>query len=241
MRATLTMGTVKPMGPEHVDQVVHIHGSVLTDSIYTWIGREFLEYYYENLRKNEDFICHVHLFDQKVTGFLASTSAADRLFHRQLVRDSWRLGRVLFRLLVHEPGKLLTLLSASRFLFFQRPRLSVKAEGELLSFAVLPEYRRAAPGNEGTLQPTMFYRQWGISVAQDLFFASMGALAERGVRGVKIMTPSASALSNRFYTKVGCSLLSTRERVFGCATNLYHCDPADVLRRRDEGSLRVES
>ena len=43
------------MGREHARDVAGIHESVLTDSIYTWIGRPFLEYYYRNLPKSDQF------------------------------------------------------------------------------------------------------------------------------------------------------------------------------------------
>lgn len=219
------------MAHEHASEVAGIHQSVLTDSIYTWIGRPFLEYYYQNLLKREDFFCHVHMFDGKVTGFLASTCEARRIFFRQLVRDTLPISAVLLRIIAREPRKLGVILSASRFLFVQRPTMLPHVDGEVLSFAVLPEYRTTEVGADGGVQPTEFYASWKVPVAAELFFTAMQNLAAHGIRDVKIMTPADNIASNRFYAKVGCRLAAEGSLVFGHPTNLYYA-------RIDEGISR---
>lgn len=210
------------MHGEHVSEVVRIHQLVLTDSIYTWIGRPFLEYYYQNLLKNDDFFCHVYTFNGKVTGFLASTSAAYGVFLRQLRRDVLSISSVLTRIIAREPRKFRVILSASRFLFVQHPTILADVNGEVLSFAVLPEYRTAEVGADGGLRPTEFYARWEIPVAAELFFTAVQNLAACGVRDVKIMTPTDNVASNRFYTKVGCCLAAEGVMVFGHPTNFYY-------------------
>lgn len=216
------------MGPEHASEVAGIHESVLTDSIYTWIGRPFLEYYYRNLLKSDHFLCHVHTFNGKVTGFLASTSQARRIFFRQLLKDTLPISAVLLRIIAGEPRRLGPILSASRFLFVQRPTMLPHVEGEVLSFAVLPEYRTIEVGADGGLRPTEFCARWKIPVAAELFYAAMQNLAARGVRDVKIMTPSDNATSNRFYAKVGCRLVVEGIMIFDHRTNLY-CGRVDEI------------
>lgn len=217
------------MGREHASAVAGIHQSVLTDSVYTCIGRRFLDYYYENLLKRDDFFCHVHIFNSKVTGFLASTSEARRIFFRHLLGDALRISVVLLRILAQDPGKLGVILSASRFLFMQRPEMLPHVDGEVLSFAVLPEYRTTEVGPDGEIRPTEFYARWKIAVAAELFLAAMQSLAVRGVRDVKIMTPADNAASNRFYTKMGCRLAVTGSTVFGHPTNLYHAQIDELM------------
>jgi hypothetical protein len=216
------------MGREHARDVAGIHESVLTDSIYTWIGRPFLEYYYRNLPKSDQFFCHVHTFNGKVTGFLASTCGARRIFFHQILRDSLLIGVVLLRIIAAEPRKLGLILSASRFLFVQRPRMLPHADCEVLSFAVLPEYRTIEVGADGGLRPTEFCARWKIPVAAELFYAAMQNLAARGVRDVKIMTPSDNVTSNRFYAKVGCRLVVEGIMIFDHRTNLY-CGRVDEI------------
>lgn len=204
------------MGPEHASEVAGIHESVLTDSIYTWIGRPFLDYYYRNLLKNDDFFCHVHILNGKVTGFLASTSEPRRIFFRQLLRDTLPISVVFLRIIAGEPRKLGLILSASRFLFVQRPTMQAHVHGEVLSFAVLPEYRK-------------------IPVAAELFFTAMRNLAARGVPDVKIMTPADNVASNRFYAKAGFRLAVEGIMIFGHPTNLYYGRIDEVISREPGG------
>lgn len=219
------------MGREHASAVAGLHEAVLTDSVYSSIGRPFLEYYYRNLLKNDDFFCHVHVFEGRVTGFLASTCQTGRIFFRQLLRDSLPIGAVLLRSMTRDPRKLRIVLAASRFLFMQRPTLLPEVEGEVLSFAVLPEYRTTEVGVEGALRPTRFYATWKIPIAAELFFASMRNLARRDVREVKIMTPADNPASNRFYAKVGCRLAVRDCLVFGHPTNFYRGRLEEILSR----------
>lgn len=221
------------MGFEHVNEVAGIHQSVLTDSIYTWIGRPFLEYYYRNLLKNDGFFCHVYTFNGKVVGFLASTSAARRVFFRQLRRDTLGISAVLVRILAREPRKIGVILSASRFLFMERPAMMPHVEGEILSFAVFPEYRTVEIGTDGIRRPTGFYAERKISVAAELFFSAMRNLASYGVHDVKIMTPADNVASNRFYSKFGCRLVAEGVIVFDHPTNLYYGRIEDIVSREE--------
>lgn len=224
------------MRPEHATAVARVHEAVLTDSAYTWIGRRFLEYYYRNLLDNEYFACHVHLFQGQVTGFLASTSASASVFSRQMRRDFPRIAAVLAGTVLEEPRKLAVILSAARFLFTQRRDLAPAAQGEVLSFAVLPEYRAMTRDAAGRRVPTEFYRQHGINVATDLFHATMQHLHDGRVRDLKIMTPSDNGASNRFYTKVGCQLVATAIPIFGHPTNLYYAEIGRLVASAQTGA-----
>lgn len=220
------------MEPEQASEVAGIHASVLTDSVYTWIGRPFLEYYYRNLPENRDFSCHVHTFNGRVTGFLASTSAARHVFLRQIFRDAFHVSAVALGAIAREPQKLGIVLSAIRFLFMQHPKMLPHVNGEVLSFAVLPEYRTAEVGSDGTIRPTEFYAKWKVPVATELFFGAMQNLATRGAREVKIMTPADNPASNRFYAKMGCRLAAAGLIIFGHPTNLY-CGRVDEVLSRE--------
>lgn len=228
------------MTRDQARDVARIHAAVLTDSVYTWIGRPFLEYYYRNLLENPDFACHVHTFDGKVTGFLASTSAAPRVFTRQLLRDGVRIAAVILGILAREPRKLGVVLSATRFLLRQRPTMLSHANGEVLSFAVLPEYRATEVAPDGSVRPTAFAARGGGAVATELFRAAMQALGDRGVTDVKIMTPADNLASNRFYAKVGCRVVATGLIVFGHLTNLYHARIGDLLSRAGTPTVAAE-
>ncbi len=226
------------MRAEQAGEVAALHASVLTDSVYTWIGRPFLEYYYRRLLDNPDYACHVHVHEGRITGFLASTSASGAIFQRQILRDPVRLGLALTGSVARNPRAIPVLLSASRFLFGQRPTMLPGVDGEVLSFAVLPEYRTAEVGPDGAVRPTPFYTATRATVAADLFVAAMQGLAGRGVKRVKIMTPADNAASNRFYAKMGSRL--TRDLpVFGHPTNLYLLDITDVPSLARPGAQRT--
>lgn len=210
------------MRPDQARAVSRIHAEVLPDSVYTWMGPPFLEYYYRNLLGNDDFFCHVHVFDGQVTGFLAGSTATGRVFFRQLARDAARIAWVFLRILAGSPGKLRVLLAATRFLFAQRRRMLPDVRGEVLSFAVLPQFRTSELGGDGRPRPTVFYDRWQVAVAVELFLASMRTMKSRGVTEVKIMTPADNVASNRFYSKVGCALTDDQLIIFGRPTNLYH-------------------
>lgn len=224
------------MRPEHAAAVAGIHEAVLTDSTYTWIGRRFLDYYYRNLLENEHFACHVHVFDGRVTGFLASTSASGAVFGRQIRRDFLPIAGVLAATVVEDPRKLGVIASATRFLFTQRRDLLPHAQGEVLSFAVLPEYRAMTRDGAGQRVPTEFYRQHGVNIATDLFQAAMQHLHDRRVHDLKIMTPSDNGASNRFYSKVGCRLVETGIPIFGHPTNLYYADIGRLVQSAQTGA-----
>jgi len=210
------------MQPDQAGQVAGIHASVLTDSVYTWIGRPFLEYYYRNLLTNPDFACYVYVVGSEVVGFLAITSAAGRVFQRQIRKDAIAIAGVLARTIGREPSKLGVILSATRFLFLERPAKLPEAQGEVLSFAVHPDYRTVVADGAGNLRPSDFYSQWRVPVATELFHAGMEHLSRRGVPDIRIMTPADNTASNRFYAKVGCRLAVRDVRIFGHATNIYY-------------------
>ena len=216
------------MERDQAAQVAGIHERVLHDSIYTQLGRAFLEYYYTRLLDNPDFLCHVYTIDGKVTGFLASTSAASHVFLRQIVRDPVRLIRTIGKAVVRDPAKLVILASAAKFLLADRPRFPVTADGEVLSLAVLPEYRATELRADGGVRPTEFFERHRAFVAGELFDAAVSALAARGVRDIKVMTGSNNRASNRFYEKVGCRLAAEGYPIFGEPSNLYYARLADL-------------
>jgi ribosomal protein S18 acetylase RimI-like enzyme len=230
--SSTTGGRIMEMNAQQAVQVAAIHARVLPESIYSELGRPFLEYYYERLRRNRDFLCLVHAMDDgTVTGFLASSAAAGEVFFRQMATDGLRLGATLTRIVASDAAKLMTLGRAARFLLRDRPRFPVTADGEVLSLAVLPEYR-ATEAVPGGVRPTTFFERYRVSVGVDLFRATVDALAARGARDLKIMTATDNAASNRFYTKVGCQLVATNYPIFGHPSNLYYARLQDLAARR---------
>jgi ribosomal protein S18 acetylase RimI-like enzyme len=230
------VGRIAEMNALQAPQVAAIHARVLPESIYSELGRPFLEYYYERLLRNPDFVCLVHVLDDgTVTGFLASSAAAGKVFFRQMASDSLQLGLTLARVAAGDPSKLATLGRAARFLLRDRPRFPVTADGEVLSLAVLPEYRATEPV-PGGVRPTPFFDRYHVSVGAELFRATVEALGARGARDLKIMTATDNPASNRFYTKVGCRLVTSNYLIFGHPSNLYYARIEDLSAVRGKAA-----
>ncbi len=217
----ISAGIVVSMRPEHADEVAVIHQTVLPESIYSDLGRRFLEYYYSRLMKNGAFFGYVHLFDGRVTGFVAATSQSRSIFWRQILLDGWRIAEVLARSIFEHPRTLGTIARACVFLLTERRAMLPQVQGEILSFAVLPAYRARTLGSDGKVRPTAFYAAHRFLVAAELFSAAVRELDRRNVRELKIMTAASNTASNRFYVKMGCRLVPDPFTAFGAPTHLY--------------------
>jgi GNAT superfamily N-acetyltransferase len=229
------------MEREHAADVAGIHQSVLPESIYSVLGHHFLEYYYRHLLNNDGFFGYVDIFDGKVTGFAAATPHSMSIFWRQLLMDGWRISGVLAKTLIERPRTLAAIARAVVFLLTERRVMLPDVQGELLSFAVLPAYRGRSVASDGSIQPTPFYTAHRISVAADLFQATIRELARRGTAELKIMTAASNSASNRFYARMGCRLVPDRFTAFGQPTHLYRANVAALVRQWDSTPAVMEA
>jgi hypothetical protein len=215
---------IRRLGEDNnLESISVLHEKVLPESIFAVFGKEFLsKYFYKEVTKNEHLFCDIYEFDGRIIGFITYTDDSRRTFLRQLMSQPFLISFVLMKSIFKNFHKLKFLLFSIYFLFKQQKSMLPDVSAEILSFAVLPEYRvHTKDTTSGAIKETAFYREHGIRVGEELFNNMVMNLKRLNCKKFKIMTPANNAGSNSFYKKMGCELSGIKSKIFGLDVNLY--------------------
>lgn len=214
---------IKQLDDDGIESISILHEELLPESIFAIFGKEFLsKYFYKEVIKNENLFCDIYEFNRKIIGFITYTNDSPHIFIRQIKNHPFLISFILIKVIFKRASRLKFILSSINFLFKQQKKILPDISSEILSFAVLPEYRvHNYDKATGTIRDTNFYKQSGIKVGEELFNRMITNLKRLNCKRLKIMTPADNISSNLFYKKMGCELTSIKNRIFGLDINVY--------------------
>ncbi|MBN1526124.1 MAG: hypothetical protein JW919_00865 [Candidatus Omnitrophica bacterium] len=213
--------------------IADLHALALRGSIFLELGRPFLEqFYYGTLADADDVFSYVYEQDGRIVGFV-TMAASHELFYRHIMKDLPQLLVSLARSAIASPSSVASMAKAAFFMTKKERLIRCDAKGELLQIAVHPDYRARLENGE----PTPFFRDTGVKVAEALFFNAAMELRKRGVRDFRIMTGGENVVSNKFYSRLGCRKVADNIQVFGKPTSLYRCDVEDAIGLLDHTGI----
>lgn len=217
---------IKELSDSNIKDVVWLHLKILPDSIFSRFGGRFLEVFYQNIIESEDFFCKVYYFEGRPAGFLFYTSNRKTGFHKFLRKHFFKILKILIKRSILHAGCIKSLIQALFYLSTVRDNESSSSCSEIISFAVLPEFRVHA-----AREYSEFYLKYKIRIADDLFGSMLKHLKGLGVSQLRIMTPAANAASNRFYQKQGCIFSGQTMQAFGIKANIYKTEICKINRK----------
>jgi len=133
--------------------------------------------------------------DEKPAGFIVATHDSDG-FMRTSIRRHWlALSWVMATSVLLKPQRLGAVWEAWQIMRHLEAPVTQQEEGELLSFGVLPEYRRPK-----------FIRQTGVRISSDLLDAAMSQIEERGVSLVRVVIDADNREAQIFYHGLGWAM-----------------------------------
>jgi len=173
-------------------------------------GSRFFRLYYESLMADLRFLGNGFFWESRMAGFLTySTDTAALLSAAFRGRVADYCVAVGLGIGAH-PAALRTTLKLLPGFFFPGRQPGSEVPAELLSYGVLPEFRRHSE----------FFASQRIHVALELLHRAFSELREHGARQVKIFIQleDTNAFINEFYRREGFQLLR-RTRRFGMLCN----------------------
>jgi ribosomal protein S18 acetylase RimI-like enzyme len=173
-------------------------------------GPRFFRLFYQSLMADPRFLSSGFFWESRMGGFLTYTTDTAGLLGRALrgrfVEYLWSVGvGALTR-----PSALSATVKLLPGVFAPAGQPGSEVKAELLSFGVLPEYRRGSS----------FHVQHGVRVAAELLHGAFEDLRRMGALKVKvyIQTEEANPAINEFYRREGFQLVG-RVRRFGVPCN----------------------
>ena len=182
--------------------VAELHERLLPRSPVVRLGRHFAEEFYYGILTRRGYIFGaVSHRAATAVGFIACTLDARGFMPAAARRYPLQLARVLSKSLLFAPGRLGVVREVWRIMTERRRVAAVERCGEVLSYGVSAEHRRAASGH---------------SIAEELTRYAFSVFEAHGVREVHAIVDTDNAASRRFLERLGWRL--TRTQVPGWAT-----------------------
>jgi len=170
-----------------------LHAELLGHSPLVLMGPGFVENFYYSVLPAEGYISgSLAYVDDKPAGFIVATGDPNGFMSKAMRRYWLRISMILFKTVLRRPGSIAGLVEASRI------QSNVKAEnygpevGELLSFGVLPEYRRRA-----------FVKASGFQIGADLLGRATASLAAEGKTRIRAIVDKDNLEAQFFYRGQG--------------------------------------
>lgn len=182
----------------------------LPGSLPTLYGPRFFRLYYQSLMADPRFLSSAFFWESRMAGFLTYTTDTAALlstaFRGHLAGYILAVGLGMIR----HPSTLGTTLRLLPDFFAPAAQQGSDVSAELLSYGVLPEFRRRSE----------FFAQHRIHVALELLHRAFDELRDRGSRAVKIFiqVEETNPFINQFYRNEGFQLQG-RVRRFGVVSN----------------------
>lgn len=185
-----------PDNPAAVRDCARLHRDLLPGSPIARLGRRFMErFYYRTLVSDGLVQGYLYYVENQAAGFVAQTRQPSRFMAEGLRRHWPALCGILFLDVLSDPRRVAVILWTLRHMMGQRSAPAGAAEGEILSFGVLPEYRAPA-----------FVRRSGHRIAGTLFDAALEALQAQGVHRVRAVVETSNREALMFYHARGCQI-----------------------------------
>jgi len=170
-----------------------LHAELLDHSPLVLMGPGFVEEFYYTVLPAEGYIsASVAYVDGKPAGFIVATGDPNGFMSKAMRRHWPRISMILLKTVLRRPGRIAGLIEANRI------QSNVKAEnygpevGELLSFGVLPEYRKRA-----------FVKASGLQIGADLLSRATWALAAQGKTKIRAIVDKDNLEAQFFYRGQG--------------------------------------
>ena len=202
---------IRALEKADIPELERVQNAVLPGSLPTLFGPRFFRLFYESLMADPRFLSSGFFWESRLGGFLTYTSDTAGLlggaFRSRVVEYLWAVGvGALTR-----PSVLSATVKLLPGFFAPGSQAGSEVKAELLSFGVLPEYRRGSP----------LYAQQRVHVAAELMHRAFAELRSRGALKVKvyIQTEEANPAVNEFYRREGFRFVG-RVRRFGVPCNL---------------------
>lgn len=195
-----------------IPELERVQNQALPGSLPTIFGARFFRLYYASLMADSRFHSCGFFHDGRMAGFLTYTTDSGAMlraaFGSHLAGYLWAVGTSLAR----QPAVIWTTLKLLPGLFAPGTQPGADVRAELLSYGVLPEFRRGS----------RYYAQRGVHVALELLHRAFADLREQGADRVKIFiqTEDVNAFINAFYAREGFRFVS-RARRLGINCNYY--------------------
>lgn len=182
--------------PTIASDISDLHGWLLPHSPVCLLGRAFMEgYYYQVLPQEGLVFGAVAYVDGHPVGFIAATTESNGFARRAIRRHPWRLGWLIGRSLLRDPGRIAAVWEGVQIMRHVDPPPRGRKVGELLSFGVLPEFTNP-----------VFVRKTGNRISASLLACAMKQLAERGTWQVRSLVDDDNLAAKFFYHTAGWSL-----------------------------------
>lgn len=183
----------QPLSLQDIPKVVRIHQDTLPESPLVQLGGDFLrKIYYPCLIDDFDSFGFVYFFEGKPVGFICGTLNQSH-FLGNMFQGHWI--RLPYFLLRDLSKNFQSLKEIFHLLFDQTPKQVKAIQSQLLSFAILPEFRSPE-----------FYKTYPIKIANLLFQTAVDEFKRRGVRVFQLVTDKKN-LSNIFYRNAGMEMI----------------------------------
>lgn len=134
---------IRRMEENDAHAVSRIHGEALKIGFLSTFGEDFLKILYEGIVQSRYGFGYVYVEDSEIVGFISGTSNSSKLMSDVYRKKFLPFGKVIFRFSLRKPGTLNSVIQSIRY-----PRLADQVSAELLSIAVIPEYRKKGVGKE---------------------------------------------------------------------------------------------
>lgn len=199
MRPTYELRPLTALGRVPRD-VTALHAALLPHSPVVLLGPRFMQHFYYKTLVAEGVICGAIAYvDAEPAGFIAVTMDSTGFLREALKRHPWRLAWLLGTSIWRDLRRIAALWEAWRIMRGQ-PRIPVEGNvGEILSFGVLPAFRR--PG---------FIRDSGLKISLELLQYALQELQNRGARLIRVVVDEDNLEARLFYQSQGWRLRSER-------------------------------
>lgn len=201
---------IRSLTAADIPELERVQNAALPGSLPTVYGPRFFRLYYESLMADAHFLSGGFFWESRLAGFLTYTTDTaallSRAFRRNLARYVLAVGLGIAR----RPSSLAMTLKLLPDFFAPATQQGSDVPAELLSYGVLPEFRRRSE----------FFTRQRIHVALELLHRAFDDLREHGARRVKIFiqTEDVNPFINQFYRDEGFQLVG-RARRFGMPCN----------------------
>jgi hypothetical protein len=201
---------IRSLTAADIPELERVQNAALPGSLPTVYGPRFFRLYYQSLMADAHFLSGGFFWESRLAGFLTYTTDTAALlshaFRSHLAGYVLAVGLGIAR----RPSSLGMTLKLLPDFFAPAAQQGSDVPAELLSYGVLPEFRRRSE----------FFAQHRIHVALELLHRAFDELREQGARRVKIFiqTEDVNPFINQFYRDEGFQLVG-RGRRFGMPCN----------------------
>lgn len=176
-------------GTDCAADLATLHAQLLAHSPVALLGPDFMRrFYYTALPQMGLIFGAVAYVDSRPAGFIVATADSAGFMRTGIRRAWWRLGWTMLSSLARNPARIAAVWEAFGIMRGVEQAPSDTPAGELLSFAVLPEFRERR-----------FVTRTGLRISQDLMREAMKGLRSAGVTHCRAIVDADNLEARLFY------------------------------------------